>query len=133
MVFAACCSDHALLCLEAIVMFTANDVFRLPFQGAAHKGIAAMIAVDIHGEVVCGGASDGSCTVWNLRTCREQARLTGHQQKVPQGILALCRVYTAVPCHVVTVKPDIESLMYCSVLTSYCWAQASATRFARFL
>ncbi|CAM9563027.1 unnamed protein product [Scytosiphon promiscuus] len=51
-------------------------------KGAAHKGIAAMITVDIHGDLVCGGASDGSCTVWSLRTCREQARLTGHQQKV---------------------------------------------------
>lgn len=55
---------------------------RLSSQGAAHKGIAAMITVDIHADVVCGGASDGSCTVWNLRTCRELARLTGHQQKV---------------------------------------------------
>ncbi|CAN0227374.1 unnamed protein product [Pylaiella littoralis] len=55
---------------------------RAALKGAAHKGIAAMIAVDIHGDLVCGGASDGSCTVWGLRTCREQARLTGHQQKV---------------------------------------------------
>ncbi|CAM9956041.1 unnamed protein product [Ectocarpus fasciculatus] len=55
---------------------------RAALKGAAHKGMAAMITVDIHGDLVCGGASDGSCTVWSLRTCREQARLTGHQQKV---------------------------------------------------
>eukprot|EP00903_Cladosiphon_okamuranus_P021611 g19872.t1 len=55
---------------------------RAVLKGAAHKGIAAMITADVHAETVCGGASDGSCTVWNLRTCREQARLTGHQQKV---------------------------------------------------
>lgn len=51
-------------------------------QGAAHKGVSAMIAVDICGELVCGGGSDGSCTVWNAKTGREKARLTGHQQKV---------------------------------------------------
>ncbi|CAM9905965.1 unnamed protein product [Ectocarpus sp. 13 AM-2016] len=55
---------------------------RAALKGAAHKGMAAMITVDIHGDLVCGGASDGSCTVWSLRTSREQARLTGHQQKV---------------------------------------------------
>lgn len=51
-------------------------------QGAAHKGMSAMVTVDLHGDLVCGGGSDGSCTVWSLRTCREKARLTGHQQKV---------------------------------------------------
>ncbi|CAN0111904.1 unnamed protein product, partial [Laminaria digitata] len=51
-------------------------------QGAAHTGVVAIVTVDIHGDLVCGGGSDGSCTVWSLRTCREKARLTGHQQKV---------------------------------------------------
>lgn len=68
--------------IAVVVFFNAIGGFPLHSQGAAHKGIAAMITADIHGETVCGGASDGSCTVWNLRTCREQARLTGHQQKV---------------------------------------------------
>lgn len=67
-------------------------------QGAAHKGIAAMITADIHGDVVCGGASDGSCTVWNLKTCREQARLTGHQQKVRSALY---------PCHVCIYHHDV--------------------------
>lgn len=46
-----------------------------------------MLTVDIHGELVCGGASDGSCTVWSLRTGRERARLTGHQQKVKPCVI----------------------------------------------
>ena len=41
-----------------------------------------MVTADISGDLVCGGASDGSCTVWSVKTCREKARLTGHQQKV---------------------------------------------------
>ncbi|CAM9168847.1 unnamed protein product, partial [Discosporangium mesarthrocarpum] len=42
----------------------------------------AMMAVSVHGEVAAGGGSDGSCTLWNHRSGREKARLTGHQQKV---------------------------------------------------
>ncbi|CAM9264942.1 unnamed protein product [Ascophyllum nodosum] len=55
---------------------------RAALKGAAHKGFSAMVTADISGDLVCGGASDGSCTVWSVKTCREKARLTGHQQKV---------------------------------------------------
>lgn len=54
----------------------------LSFKGAAHKGFSAMLTADIHGDLVCGGGSDGSCTIWSVNTSRERARLTGHQQKV---------------------------------------------------
>lgn len=71
--------------LSSIVLFLRvrySLFFSLSLKGAAHKGFSAMLTADIHGDLVCGGGSDGSCTIWSVKTSREKARLTGHQQKV---------------------------------------------------
>lgn len=68
--------------IDSVVDLHIGTLLLFISQGAAHTGVVAIVTVDIHGDLVCGGGSDGSCTVWSLRTCREKARLTGHQQKV---------------------------------------------------